>query len=263
ADVVLAVGATAFHYFAGFGGGPKLLFPGLGARDSIAANHRRALGPWPPGGLAPGVAPGRLAGNPVAEDLAAAAALLPAATHLTSIGPFASVVWRERAEFVALSELFADGRRLGAARTHAVVVASAGGHPRDIDVVQAHKALFHAALYAADGAHIVLAADCPEGSGSAAFERWLAVPDPARREEQARAAYDLNAQTAISLAAIAARCRVTWVGDGAPPVLETLGIARVSVRDGAAAVVRALEAAGPGARGAFLPVATDVVPAAA
>ncbi|MEO6461595.1 MAG: lactate racemase domain-containing protein, partial [Candidatus Eisenbacteria bacterium] len=61
ADVVLAVGATAFHYFAGFGGGPKLLFPGLGARDSIAANHRRALGAWPPGGLAPGVAPGRLA----------------------------------------------------------------------------------------------------------------------------------------------------------------------------------------------------------
>lgn len=261
ADVVLAVGGTAFHYFAGFGGGPKLLFPGLGARASIAANHRRSLGAWPPGGLAAGVEPGRLDGNPVAEDLAAVAALLPVATHLTIVDDGgAPAVWQTRAEFIAVSERFARPRRRGTARSYDVVVASAGGHPRDLDVVQSHKALFHAALYAKGGAQVVLLAACPEGVGSNALAGWLAIGDPAGREERARAAYDLNAQTAISLAAIAARCRVTWIGAGAPVSLEGLGIARAT--DALAAIAAALSRAGPEARAAYLPVATDVVPAA-
>ena len=116
ADAVIALGATAFHYFAGFGGGGKMLFPGLGARAAIAVNHRRSLGPWPPGGLAPGVEPGRLAGNPLAEDLAAAHALLPAARHLTLWpveGGHAGGRWSTPAEFHALCERYAEGRRIG------------------------------------------------------------------------------------------------------------------------------------------------------
>lgn len=263
-DVVLCVGATGFHYFAGFGGGAKLLFPGLGARDSIAANHRRALGPWPPGGLAPGIEPGRLAGNPLAEDLADVAALLPEATHLTTWdGAPAGATWRTREEFVALTERFAAGRRVGPARGFAAVVASAGGYPRDVDVVQAHKALFHAALYAGDEAAIVLLAECEEGVGSKPLEGWLAIDSREAREERARTDYDLNAQTAVSLAAIAARCRVTWVGANVPPALEGLGITRVAAvaGDAIAAVRGAVDRArAAGGEAAVLPVATAVVP---
>jgi hypothetical protein len=256
APAVIAVGGTAFHYFAGFGGGAKLLFPGLGGRASIAANHRRSLAPWPPGGLAAGVEPGRLEGNPVAEDLAAIAELLPAAAHWTVWdGEAAGVAWTRRAEFVALAGRYARGRRVGHARSYDAVVASAGGHPRDVDLVQAHKALYHAALFARDGAAIVLFAECAEGVGSRALEVWLAVAGRERREQQARADYDLNAQTAVSLAAIAARCRVTWVGAG-PAALDGLGIAR---RTDAVAAVREALAGREG--GVVLPVATAVVPA--
>jgi nickel-dependent lactate racemase len=259
ADTVLAVGATAFHYFAGFGGGPKLLFPGLGARASIAANHRRALGPWPPGGLAAGVEPGRLAGNPVAEDLAAVAELLPRATQWTLWeGGAAGAVWSGRDGFAAVTERYARGRRVGPARAFDTVIASAGGHPRDLDLVQAHKALFHAALHARDGAALVLLAECEEGVGSAPLEAWLAVGDRAEREARARAASDLNAQTAISLAAISARCRVTWVGRGAPAALESLGITRTD--DPVAAIRAALD--GPPGAAACLPVAAATVPEA-
>jgi len=259
ADTVLAVGATAFHYFAGFGGGPKLLFPGLGARDSIAANHRRALAPWPPGGLAEGVAPGRLEGNPVAEDLAAVAELLPAATQWTVWeGEPAGAVWSGRDGFVEVTGRYARGRRVGTARAFDAVIASAGGHPRDLDVVQAHKALFHAALFARDGVSIVLLADCEEGVGSPPLAGWLAVADRAGREARARTAYDLNAQTAVSLAAIAARCRVTWVGRGAPAALEGLGLVRT---DDPVAAMRSALAGATGAA-ACLPVATAVIPEA-
>ena len=257
---VLALGGIAFHYFAGFGGGPKLLFPGLGARASIADNHRRSLGSWPPGGLASGIEPGRLEGNPLAEDLAAVALLLPAATHLSLWeGETQTAVWRERSGFVAACERYARGRTVGVARAFDLVVASAGGHPRDLDVVQAHKALFHAALYARDGATLVLFAECVEGIGSRPLRGWLSVTDRGELEARARAAYDLNAQTAISLAAIAARCRVVWVGSGAPPELDALGIVRAT--DPLAALRAALErSTGPAA---LLPVATAVVPARA
>jgi nickel-dependent lactate racemase len=55
-----------------------------------------------------------------------------------------------------------------------LVVASAGGHPKDINFYQAQKALTHASLFAKPGAPIILASACPEGSGSAAYERLLA-----------------------------------------------------------------------------------------
>jgi len=265
ASRVFALGGTAFHYFAGFGGGPKLLFPGVGARASVAANHARSLGPWPPGGLAAGVEPGRLAGNPVAEDLAAAAALLPAATHVTgwqdAAGEWRGARWSAPAEFADVCARASAGRRVGARHGYDAAWASAGGWPRDLDVVQAHKALFHASLFVKDGGRLVFAAACEEGYGSAAMERWLGMPDRATLESSARARYDLNAQTAISLAAIAARLRVTWIANRPLPALERWGVRVVTPRDTAAAL-RDEALALRGARVAYLPVATDVLPAA-
>ena len=261
-DCVLALGTIVFHYFAGFGGGGKMLFPGLGARGAIALNHRRALGPLPPGGLAAGVEPGRLEGNPVAQDLADAHALLPAANHLTLwsvTDGFAGARWRTPAEFRALSARYAAGRRVGQRAAYDVVLATCPG-PGGLDVVQAHKALFHAALYAKDGGEVVFEAACPEGAGSAAMERWLASTDRAALEREARKGYDLNAQTAISLAAIARRVRVTWVSPEPLPALVRWGVrlANDAVRE----AVRASSAAGAGARIARIPAPTDVLPVA-
>jgi len=257
ADRVLALGGTAFHYFAGFGGGGKMLFPGLGARAAVAANHRRSLAPWPPGGLAEGVEPGRLDGNPVAMDLRDVHALLPPARHLTvwgSDGGFCGERWTEVEAFARLCDRYARGRRVGAPHAAEVVIASCGGHPKDLDVVQAHKALFHAARYARDGAQLVLFAACAEGIGSPTLARWLARPDRAALESEARSAYDLNAQTAISLAAIAARVRVTWVSSRPLPELERWGFEVVT---GPAAALAGL--LGPAL---VLPAAGDVLPAA-
>lgn len=256
ADRVLALGGTAFHYFAGFGGGGKLLFPGLGARTAVAANHRLSLAPWPPGGLAEGVEPGRLDGNPVALDLRDVHALLPPARHLTlweSDDGFCGERWTEPDAFARLCARYARGRRVGVPHAAEVVIASCGGHPKDLDVVQAHKALFHAARYAKDGARIVLLAACPEGIGSPALARWLSRADRAALESDARTAYDLNAQTAISLAAIAARVRVTWVSSRPLPEL---------VRWGFEVVQNPAEAlAGFPGRALVLPTAGDVLPA--
>jgi nickel-dependent lactate racemase len=227
ADIVFALGAVALHYFAGFGGGGKMLFPGFGARAAIAQNHRLSLAPER--GLAAGVEPGRTRDNPVALDLREAHRMLPQAYHL-SVDPEdperGPTVWHDFGEFDALCADYAERCRVGERHAADFVYARAAG-PLGIDVVQAHKSLFHAALFARSGAEIILDAECPEGLGSHALARWLTRPGRERLESDARAHYDLNAQTAISLAAIAERTRVTWVSSRPLPELSPWGI-RVS-----------------------------------
>ena len=262
-DVVISLDMIALHYFAGFGGGGKMLFPGLGARASIAANHRLALAPER--GLAPGVEPGRTHDNPVALDLREAHELLPRARHLTLTpmddeeGGTGLFVWSDYAEFDRLCANYADRCRVGDRHAADFVVALATDAV-GIDVVQAHKALFHAALYARDGGEVILFAECPEGVGSPALARWLAKPNRERLEADARAAYDLNAQTAISLVSIAARTRVTWVSPHPLPELAAWGIEVVP--DPEAAIERVARAVRDGRKVVRLDHPTRRLPAA-
>ena len=43
AGLVILVSPVSFHYFAGFGGGRKLVLPGSSDRTAILANHRLSL----------------------------------------------------------------------------------------------------------------------------------------------------------------------------------------------------------------------------
>ena len=74
--LVICIGAVSFHYFAGFGGGRKLILPGVAGERTILANHRLSLKEDPGEGLADGCRPGNLDGNPVHADMLAGAALL-------------------------------------------------------------------------------------------------------------------------------------------------------------------------------------------
>ena len=54
-----------------------------------------------------------------------------------------------------------------------LVIASAGGFPKDINLYQAQKAMTHASLMTKKGGIIILAAACPEGPGNAAYEAYV------------------------------------------------------------------------------------------
>ena len=65
---LLLIGTITFHYFAGFGGGRKLILPGIASAHSCAANHLLVLAE---SGRHPGVGPARLDQNPVHLDCSA------------------------------------------------------------------------------------------------------------------------------------------------------------------------------------------------
>jgi nickel-dependent lactate racemase len=181
ADLLVAVSAVQHHYFAGFGGGPKLVFPGVAGYEETQANHARVVDlTTDPPRRHPCCEPGVLDGNPVAEEIAAAASLRPLDFALLLVagaegrpawsagGPLATAFPRACAQARAWFEVGGGPFRR--------VVVSAGGYPTDHTLIQAHKALDAACRFAAPDAEVLFVAACDGGPGSPEMEPFLADP---------------------------------------------------------------------------------------
>lgn len=212
---VVLTGAIGFHYFAGFTGGRKSVCPGLASARTIEATHLQALD-FERGGRRAGVAAGRLDGNAVHEECERIAAeCAPSFLVNTVTDERGQVVrvyagdWRS-AHRRACAE-YADSHSLKISDRRALVVASAGGSPFDINLIQAHKALEMASYACAEGGDIILAAECADGLGRADFLKWFDAADSRALEARLREAYEVNGQTAWSLLTKAERFRVQLV----------------------------------------------------
>jgi nickel-dependent lactate racemase len=183
ADLVLGISAVQHHYFAGFGGGPKLVFPGVAGYEEIQQNHGRVIDlSVRPVRRNQACEPGRITGNPVAEEIAAAARLRPPEMVLLMVmGATGTPVWVEAGPLEAVyPPACAQVREWFEveAGLYRRVIVSAGGYPSDHTLIQAHKALDAACRFAADGAEVVLVAACDGGAGSPAVAPFLADPRP-------------------------------------------------------------------------------------
>jgi nickel-dependent lactate racemase len=180
-DLLVAVSSVQHHYFAGFGGGPKLVFPGVAGYEETQANHARVidLAADPPR-RHPGCEPGVLEGNPVAVEIAAAANLRPPDFTLMLVaGAGGRPAWAAGGPLSATFPLACDRVREwfevdgGPFRR---LVVSAGGYPTDHTLIQAHKALDAACRFAAPDAEVLFVAECGGGPGSPEMEPFLADP---------------------------------------------------------------------------------------
>ena len=177
ADIKICVGNVEHHYFAGYTGGAKAILPGVSSRAAVLANHRMMR--------LPGAVAARAEGNPVREDMEEAAGIVGVDFILNVVlndrkeivRAFAGDYWlAHRAARDAVDSMFCVSIREKAD----IVVASAGGYPKDINLYQAQKALENARFAVKPGGVIVLAAECPEGFGERTFEEWMqdaASPD--------------------------------------------------------------------------------------
>ena len=178
-DLFITVGAVRHHYFAGFGGGPKMVFPGIAGHDEIQANHSLVLH-RKEGRLErhPGCEPGILRGNPVAEEIAGAADLRPPDFAVCLVpGRNGGIAWAGagswRKAFTLAVERVREWYELPSGR-YQRIVASGGGRPGDSTLIQAHKGLDAACRFAEPGAEVVFVAELGSGPGSPAMEPFLA-----------------------------------------------------------------------------------------
>jgi len=199
-DRIVLTGAAGFHYYAGFSGGRKALVPGLAARETVTRNHLRAL--RSDGSRHPAAAAGRLHGNPVHRDMADGAALLDPDLLINSVVDEGGRVerlfvghWRRAHEAACR---FVRSRRTVRVDRRDLVVASAGGDPSDINLIQAHKAFDSGVRALRAGGVFILVAACPEGAGHADFLPWFRFDSEDAWVRTLRDDFQVYGQTALS-----------------------------------------------------------------
>jgi lactate racemase len=214
---VIVIGGINFHYFAGFTGGRKSICPGLAAAETIEGTHMLAMD-FETGARKAGVGTGLLDGNAVHEECETIAQLVSPAFAINTI-----VDQQKRAARVfcgdwrlshrAACEYYLDQRSVRISGKRNVVVASCGGFPYDINLIQAHKALDMAAYACNDGGTIILLAECSDGLGRPDFMKWFENADARALAKRLRNEYEVNGQTAWALLTKAERYRVVLVSE--------------------------------------------------
>jgi len=243
-DLLITVGTVRHHYFAGFGGGPKMIFPGIAGIDEIQANHSLVL-QRRDGRLErhPACEPGRLEGNPVAEEIARAADLRPPDFALCLVaGRDGGVAWAGagpwRPAFAAAVDRAREWYEVGRER-FARIVAGAGGAPGDATLIQAHKALDAACRFAAPDAEILFVAELGRGPGSDAMEPFLADPSPERILRLLEQRYVQYGHTTLRVVEKTARFRIHLLSRLDPALARRLGFEPVEQLDAVAGRWRA------------------------
>lgn len=161
ADLRIVLGEVRPHYFAGYAGGAKMLFPGVAGEDGIWHNHRLKA--------APGARLGVVEGNPCRADMEAAAALAGPTFAINGVrrgdGRLVGVtagdpVTSHRAAVAIARQVFEVP-----APAPAPTVLVSDAHPVSASLYQACKLLPPAGRVLAEGGTVILAVALHEGVG--------------------------------------------------------------------------------------------------
>ncbi|HEY62846.1 MAG TPA: nickel-dependent lactate racemase [Anaerolineae bacterium] len=222
ADVRICLGNVEFHYFAGYSGGAKAIFPGCASKAAITANHSMMTRPE--------VRPGVWEGNPVRADFEEAVGIL-------GVDFIFNVIVNEHHQIVGAvagdmiqahrigCEMVAERGKVSVPAQADLVIASAGGFPKDIDLYQAQKALENASQFVREGGIVILVGKCAEGFGNQTFEEWfLDAESPQAILQRIQQEFVLGGHKAAAFANVQLRQDVYLISDIPQDVIRRTGL---------------------------------------
>lgn len=170
ADVKILVGDIEYHYFAGFGGTRKSVLPGIASQKTIQQNHAMMFHP--------ASNTGSLSDNPVNLEMNEALNLAGCDFALYCVlndHHEITGVWSGDAHQVMKKGVSLVDRmyQQKIPEKPKIILISADGHPHDINLYQAMKAMYTASQVIAKGGIIILVAECPEGMGNDRYIHWM------------------------------------------------------------------------------------------
>jgi nickel-dependent lactate racemase len=234
-DTIITIGSVSYHYFAGYGGGRKLIFPGIAGYKAITANHKLAIDPVAKRRHAKAVT-GNLRNNPVHDDIVEAVMIARSGhnfyainTILTEEGEIADMVCGD----LFLSHIEACNRLDSYCLYEAdgefdLLFVSAGGYPKDINMIQSQKYLDRVLPLMKEGGRLVFFAQCPDGYGNKFFEDFFDVKLSAEMLKGLMDDYKINRQTAFNLKSNLERFEVFLYSDFSEADCDRMGFVKLA-----------------------------------
>ncbi len=257
ADLRIAIGDIEPHQFMGFSGGVKSAAIGLTARETITHNHAMMLDPR--------AYQGRYDDNPVRQDVEEIGAMMRVDFALNPvIGETKQIVGVFAGHPVAVMRagisLALKVYRVRVSGEFDLMIVSSGGHPKDINLYQGQKGLGHAIPVVKKGGTVILAAACPEGSGSKLYEEFMRGMTSHQQvlERFQREPFRLGYHKAWQIARDATKARLLLVTEMPRELTTRLLLTRCDTLDDALAV--ALRDLPRDARVGIMPVGNVTVP---
>jgi len=245
-DKIILTGAAIYHLLAGFGGGGKSILPGVASRKTIYAHHNLGLNPEVGTGSNPASSSGRLADNPFHLDIVEAAAMTKPAYLLNVvvnkdhdiINAFAGD-WRSAHDQAAEFVRKVDG--VSIKKQVPLVIASAEGFPKDINLYQSSKTLTNGNAATKEGGTLIMLTSCREGFGNAETQHFLCDFETITETEEAlRKAFSIGGYIGFDYKEIAGRKNLILVSEMDKTLLEGTGIYAVSSIEEALEVAKKL-----------------------
>jgi len=221
ADIRIALGNVEPHYFAGYSGGAKALVPGVCSLATIQSNHAMMVHS--------NASVGVLDDNPVREDIEEAAAIIGLDFILNVIVDGEHTVVSAAAGHPVeahrwLCRVLDYQRKIAVEQLADIVIVSAGGYPKDINLYQAQKALDSAAAAVRPGGIIIWIAECPEGFGNPIFEDWLIGNSADDILARIQKRFVLGGHKAAAIARVLQRATVFLVSSLPPTLVRDCGM---------------------------------------
>ncbi len=171
-DIKVILGDIEYHYFAGYGGTRKSIMPGLASQQTIQKNHSMLFEQH--------ASMGNLQENPIHQEMSEAMHMVGCDFALnvvlnsqhTIVGAWAGKPERVMDEGVQLVDRMYCRE---VSEQPDIIITAANGHPHDINLYQAMKAMHTACQIVKEQGIMIFIAECLLSSGNKLYEQWMAT----------------------------------------------------------------------------------------
>lgn len=231
-DHIVITGAIVFHLLVGWGGGKKSILPGIAGYETIMKNHSMSLNPKMGSGSNPKTKSGKVLNNPIHEDMLEAASLVkPSFLFNVIMDSNGNIAHAVAGNYIKAHEKGCeivnriDGIPINEKAD--MVIATAGGYPKDINFYQTIKTVINAKEAIKDGGVMILLSECSDGFGNEEIRKITQDFDNVEdRERELRRDYTIEKYVGYYASEVASKTNMILVSSMNP---EDLSMANISV----------------------------------
>ncbi len=231
ADKLIMTGAVVYHVMSGWGGGRKSVVPGIASRKSIMANH--AISMINDG--APGSGPNQKCDcaiyqkNPLNLDMIDSAEILKPDFMFNVILGGGRIIEAVSGDIVKAHkrgcELVSEFNDVEIHEQADMIIASAGGYPKDINYYQSTKVIYNAMRAIKDDGVLIVLASCSEGIGNPEVQHIIEnFKNNLEREEELHSNYTIAKFIGYLSCWYATKYNIIYVADIDPDMIKPANI---------------------------------------